>query len=149
MTNDISRQVERVRGAGVSINLPFRGSPSLFPGIVFLASRGNVHLLDSRQSSRYLRKTPLTKVEAHSTYVDGVFRKSLRALWCDVTFAPAGQFIVAGSQPTDRQARAGRQTHRHTLAGDDQEPTVFVTELSALGRRLLKLLRIPTTKYRD
>ena len=39
--------------------------------------------------------------------------------------------------------------HRHTLAGDDQEPTVFVTELSALGRRLLKLLRIPTTKYRD
>ena len=38
--------------------------------------------------------------------------------------------------------------HRHTLHSDDEAPTVFVTELSALQRRILKLLRIPATKYR-
>ena len=37
---------------------------------------------------------------------------------------------------------------RHTLEGNEQEPTVFVTELSDLQRRLLKLLRVPPTKYR-
>lgn len=37
---------------------------------------------------------------------------------------------------------------RHTLHGDNETPTVFVTELSALQRRILKLLRIPDTKYR-
>ncbi len=38
--------------------------------------------------------------------------------------------------------------HRHTLHSDDEAPTVFVTELSALQRRILKLLGVPTTKYR-
>jgi transposase len=37
---------------------------------------------------------------------------------------------------------------RHTLEGDDQDPTVFVTELSVLQRRVLKLLGVPATKYR-
>ena len=37
---------------------------------------------------------------------------------------------------------------RHTLHSDGQAPTVFVTELSALQRRILKLLGVPTTKYR-
>jgi len=37
---------------------------------------------------------------------------------------------------------------RHTLHSDEQAPTVFVTELSALQRRILKLLGVPTTKYR-
>ncbi|MCP3997353.1 MAG: IS1634 family transposase [bacterium] len=38
--------------------------------------------------------------------------------------------------------------HRHTLHSDDEAPTVFVAELSALQRRILKLLGVPTTKYR-
>lgn len=38
--------------------------------------------------------------------------------------------------------------HRHTLHSDDEAPTVFVTELSALQRRILKLLGVPATKYR-
>jgi len=33
--------------------------------------------------------------------------------------------------------------HRHTLQGEGKDPTVFVTELSALQRRILKLLGIP------
>jgi transposase len=37
--------------------------------------------------------------------------------------------------------------HRHTLRGEDKDPTVFVTELSSLQRRILKLLGIPATKY--
>jgi len=37
---------------------------------------------------------------------------------------------------------------RHTLHSDDEAPTVFVTELSALQRRILKLLAVPATKYR-
>lgn len=38
--------------------------------------------------------------------------------------------------------------HRHTLHSDDEAPTVFVTELSALQRRILKLLGVPATEYR-
>jgi len=38
--------------------------------------------------------------------------------------------------------------HRHTLRDDSRTPTVFLTELSALQRRILKLLGIPTTAYR-
>ena len=38
--------------------------------------------------------------------------------------------------------------HRHTLRIDSQTPTVFITELSALQRRILKLLGVPTTDYR-
>ena len=38
--------------------------------------------------------------------------------------------------------------HRHTLHSDEEAPTVFVTELSALQRRILKLLGVPATKYR-
>jgi len=37
--------------------------------------------------------------------------------------------------------------HRHTLQGEGKDPTVFVTELSALQRRILKLLGIPIAKY--
>ena len=37
---------------------------------------------------------------------------------------------------------------RHTLHSDNEAPTVFVTELSALQRRILDLLGIPTTQYR-
>jgi len=36
----------------------------------------------------------------------------------------------------------------HTLYSDEEAPTVFVTELSALQRRILKLLGVPATKYR-
>ncbi|MBU8872043.1 MAG: IS1634 family transposase [Gemmatimonadales bacterium] len=36
---------------------------------------------------------------------------------------------------------------RHTLRSDDEAPAVFVTELSALQRRILKLLGVPATKY--
>jgi transposase len=39
--------------------------------------------------------------------------------------------------------------HRHTLHSDEESPTVFVTELSALQRRILKLLGVPATKYRS
>ena len=38
--------------------------------------------------------------------------------------------------------------HRHTLRNDSQTPTAFTTELSALQRRILKLLRVPATPYR-
>jgi len=38
--------------------------------------------------------------------------------------------------------------HRHTLRDDSQTPTVFITELSDLQRRILKLLRVPATEYR-
>ena len=38
--------------------------------------------------------------------------------------------------------------HRHTLHSGDRTPTVFVTELTDLQRRILKLLGIPTTDYR-
>jgi transposase len=38
--------------------------------------------------------------------------------------------------------------HRHTLRKGSQTPTVFITELSRLQRRVLKLLGIPTTAYR-
>jgi transposase len=38
--------------------------------------------------------------------------------------------------------------HRHMLHSDDEAPTVFVTELSALQRRILKLLGVPATEYR-
>jgi len=38
--------------------------------------------------------------------------------------------------------------HRHTLRNDSQTPTIFITELSDLQRRILKLLRVPTTEYR-
>jgi len=38
--------------------------------------------------------------------------------------------------------------HRHTLRNDSQTPTIFITELSALQRRILKLLRVPATPYR-
>jgi len=37
--------------------------------------------------------------------------------------------------------------HRHTLRGESKDPTVFVTELSVLGRRILRLLGIPVAKY--
>lgn len=37
--------------------------------------------------------------------------------------------------------------HRHTLSSPDGTPVVFVTELSELQRRILKLLGIPTTQY--
>jgi transposase len=37
---------------------------------------------------------------------------------------------------------------RHTLNSDEETPTVFVTELSDLQRRILKLLGVPATKYR-
>ncbi len=37
--------------------------------------------------------------------------------------------------------------HRHTLRGETKDPIVFVTELSSLQRRILKLLGIPATKY--
>jgi transposase len=37
--------------------------------------------------------------------------------------------------------------HRHTLRGEDKDPTVFVTELSSLQRRILKLFGIPIAKY--
>ncbi len=39
--------------------------------------------------------------------------------------------------------------HRHTLRGKDKDSTVFVTELSSLQRRILKLLGIPAVKYLD
>jgi transposase len=38
--------------------------------------------------------------------------------------------------------------HRHTLRDDSRTTTVFITELSALQRRILKLLGIPTTAHR-
>jgi transposase len=38
--------------------------------------------------------------------------------------------------------------YRHTLSDDTHAPTVFVTELSDLQRRVLKLLRVPATEYR-
>jgi transposase len=38
--------------------------------------------------------------------------------------------------------------HRHTLRNDSQTPTIFITELSDLQRRILKLLGVPATKYR-
>ena len=59
--------------------------------------------------------------------------------------------------PEDRPCRRPRarrvidlfdDIHRHTLHSDDEAPTVFVTELSALQRRILKLLGVPATKYR-
>jgi len=37
---------------------------------------------------------------------------------------------------------------RHTLHDNNEAPTVFVTELSALQRHILKLLGVPDTKYR-
>jgi transposase len=37
---------------------------------------------------------------------------------------------------------------RHTLHSDEEAPTVFVTELSTLQRRILKLLGVPAAKYR-
>ena len=37
--------------------------------------------------------------------------------------------------------------HRYTLHSGDRGPTVFVTELSNLQRRILKLLGIPATQY--
>jgi transposase len=37
---------------------------------------------------------------------------------------------------------------RHTLHSDEEAPSVFVTELSDLQRRILKLLGVPATKYR-
>jgi len=37
--------------------------------------------------------------------------------------------------------------HRHTLHEKGKDPTVFVTELSTLQRRILKLLGIPIAKY--
>lgn len=37
---------------------------------------------------------------------------------------------------------------RHTPGGDSRTPTVFVTELTDLQRRILKLLDIPDTEYR-
>lgn len=39
--------------------------------------------------------------------------------------------------------------HRHTLSDGSQAPTVFVTELSTLQRRLLKLLGVRATEYRS
>ena len=36
---------------------------------------------------------------------------------------------------------------RHTLHDNNEAPTVFVTELSALQRHILKLLGVPDTKY--
>jgi transposase len=38
--------------------------------------------------------------------------------------------------------------YRHTLNDGSQAPTVFVTELSDLQRRILKLLGVPPTEYR-
>ena len=38
--------------------------------------------------------------------------------------------------------------HRHTLYSDEEAPTTFVTELSALQRRILKLLGVPASQYR-
>jgi transposase len=38
--------------------------------------------------------------------------------------------------------------HRHTLRKGSQTPTIFITDLSDLQRRILKLLGIPTTAYR-
>ena len=38
--------------------------------------------------------------------------------------------------------------YRHTLSDDSHAPTVFVTELSDLQRRILKLLGVPPTAYR-
>ena len=38
--------------------------------------------------------------------------------------------------------------YRHTLSDDSPAPTVFVTELSDLQRRILKLLGVPSTEYR-
>jgi transposase len=38
--------------------------------------------------------------------------------------------------------------HRHTLREGSQTPTVFITELSVLQRRILKLLGVPATEYR-
>ena len=37
---------------------------------------------------------------------------------------------------------------RHTLSDDSHTPTVFVTQLSDLQRRILKLLGAPATEYR-
>ncbi len=37
---------------------------------------------------------------------------------------------------------------RHTLRNDSQAPTIFITELSDLQRRILKLLGVPATEYR-
>ncbi|NLX98014.1 MAG: IS1634 family transposase, partial [Rhodopirellula sp.] len=37
---------------------------------------------------------------------------------------------------------------RHTLSDDSHTPTVFVTQLSDLQRRILKLLGVPATEYR-
>lgn len=38
--------------------------------------------------------------------------------------------------------------YRHTLTEGDEDPVVFVTELSDLQRRVLKLLGVPATAYR-
>lgn len=38
--------------------------------------------------------------------------------------------------------------HRHTLHSDEEALTVFATELSALQRRILKLLGVPAIQYR-
>jgi len=38
--------------------------------------------------------------------------------------------------------------YRHTLKNDDEAPTVFVTELSTLQRRILKLLGVSANEYR-
>jgi len=38
--------------------------------------------------------------------------------------------------------------HGHTLRNDSQTPIVFITELSALQRRILKLLHVPAPEYR-
>jgi len=39
--------------------------------------------------------------------------------------------------------------YRHTLHSGEKTPTVFVTELSDLQRRILRLLGVPATEYRD
>jgi transposase len=39
--------------------------------------------------------------------------------------------------------------YRHTLSSGDKAPTVFVTELSDLQRRILNLLGVPATAFRD
>jgi len=36
---------------------------------------------------------------------------------------------------------------RHTLTARGQEPTTFVTELTPLHRRILKLLGVPANTY--
>jgi transposase len=37
---------------------------------------------------------------------------------------------------------------RHTIRGDSQDEIVFVTELTDLQRRILRLLGVPATEYR-